>query len=97
MDEFIYNNEIKVFPSMTEIPEATKGKMKTSDNKELKNILCKNQKWMTYQGKIHMHLTMGYFPNSLIYIANQSDWDDTENPTEEGAKELTFHRKRKDK
>lgn len=38
---------------------------------------------------------MGYVPNSLTYIINQSDWDDTENPMEEGAKELTFHRKKK--
>lgn len=78
MDKFIYNKDIKIFPSMTEIPEATKAKTNTSDKYDRKNTLSENQKWMTYWEKIHAHLTMDYFPNSLIYIINQSDWDDIE-------------------
>lgn len=44
MDEFIYNKDIKIFPSMTEIPEATKAKTNTSDKYDRKNILSENQK-----------------------------------------------------
>lgn len=46
MDEFIYNNDIKVFLSMTEIPvpEATQAKTNTSDKKDKETSSAKHEK-----------------------------------------------------